>query len=440
MEMEQCPIDRRSDTRNRSATTGRTRRRWHWHPSRAAPAPDPDPALPLDWLSRAADLLQGAFAERTGRAVPRRSGRWGAVVQHHVARPVRRLGTGARRPRTSGRRLRRRRPHGPGRRVWRPSPPPVPPSTCTSAARDPATEDRRAVLRVTAQRAETDDPPMGIVGAAIVATEATRRPRPAPSPPSGPGGTVPTAMTTAASPGRRAWAHRALHDPLTDLPNRIMLGDHLDMALARCERDGSRVALLYFDVDRFKSINDTQGHDAGDMLLRQLADRLSAVLRPSDTVARIGGDEFVVLFDRVDDEQDAVTGSLRVTRAIEAEPFRLVDMDLQITVSAGVALSHPEITPATLLREADAAMYRAKERRPGPDRDLRRGPPAAHRTAGRPGAPPARRHRTQRDHRALPTVRRPHHRAGGRRRSARPMAGARHSPMTSSSPWPRTPA
>ncbi|MEL7209822.1 MAG: diguanylate cyclase, partial [Actinomycetota bacterium] len=83
-----------------------------------------------------------------------------------------------------------------------------------------------------------------------------------------------------------AWAHQALHDPLTDLPNRLLFGDHLVKALARCERDGSRVALLYFDVDRFKAVNDTQGHEAGDVLLGLLARRLTAVLRPSDTVAR----------------------------------------------------------------------------------------------------------------------------------------------------------
>ena len=318
-------------------------------------APPTDPRLPLDWLTRAADLLQGAFAD--------------APIGLFLADPT----GGVRWCNTTWRQQ---------CDVW--GPVPVSPDQwlrdfdedsrealvagLRDVTSDGAAIDLRlgrrgdryrplAVLRVTAHRAEAHNPSMGIVGAAIADQADTDV-----APRTGSAlGAAEADRRGADRVGEEAWAHRALHDPLTDLPNRLMLGDHLDMALARCERDGSRVALLYFDVDRFKSINDTQGHEAGDMLLRQLADRLSAVLRPSDTVARIGGDEFVVLFDRVEDEQDAITGSLRVTHAIEAEPFQLVDMDLRITVSAGIALSRPSIAPATLLREADAAMYRAKE-------------------------------------------------------------------------------
>jgi diguanylate cyclase (GGDEF)-like protein/PAS domain S-box-containing protein len=158
-----------------------------------------------------------------------------------------------------------------------------------------------------------------------------------------------------------AWAHRALHDPLTGLPNRALLLDHLEKALARSSRDGTHVALLFFDVDRFKAVNDTRGHDVGDELLCQIADRIRTVLRPSDLVARLGGDEFVVLFDGVESDAHALAVGHRVTEVIEAEPMPLPSGHLSITISAGVALSHAGTPPTRLMREADAAMYRAKE-------------------------------------------------------------------------------
>jgi diguanylate cyclase (GGDEF)-like protein len=215
-------------------------------------------------------------------------------------------------------------------------------------------------LRLVARRRDGDDHATDLIGAVIDERRADAGAEPVEE-------VDATALDDAALDRARrdadaAWAHRALHDPLTGVPNRLLLGDHLDKALARCERDQSRVALLYLDVDRFKSINDNQGHEAGDVLLCQLADRLRTVLRPSDTVARLGGDEFVVLLDRVDDEHDAITGGRRITDAIEAAPFPLPDMELMITVSAGIALSRSGIDARTLIREADAAMYRAKER------------------------------------------------------------------------------
>jgi diguanylate cyclase (GGDEF)-like protein len=324
--------------------------------------PDPDPGLPLDWLTRAADLLQGAFEEApVGLFLTDPAGgvRWCNATwrsQFDVWGPVpvsldlwvHRLDDDGRRALAAG--LRAVVSEG---------------VTVDAQLRcDTNLHGALRTLRVTARRAEAHDPRSAIVGAVIAEPESV-----APtSVDSGQNAALPRDGADAADDrdeghrGNAAWAHRAMHDPLTDLPNRLLLGDHLDKALARCERDGSRVALLFFDVDRFKSINDTQGHEAGDVLLCQLAERLSAVLRPSDTVARLGGDEFVVLFDRVEDEQDAVGGGRRVTTAIETEPFRLADMDLRITVSAGIALSRPGIEPATLMREADAAMYRAKER------------------------------------------------------------------------------
>jgi len=158
-----------------------------------------------------------------------------------------------------------------------------------------------------------------------------------------------------------AWAHRALHDPLTGLPNRALLLDHMEKALARASRDGTHVALLFFDVDRFKLVNDTRGHDVGDDLLCQIADRIRGVLRPSDLVARLGGDEFVVLFDGVESDAHALAVARRVNDVIEATPMKLATGELSITISAGVALSHPGTPPTRLMREADAAMYKAKE-------------------------------------------------------------------------------
>lgn len=302
-------------------------------------------SLPLDWLTQAADLLQGAFENAPiglFLADPQGAVRWcnatwreqfdvWGPVPVHLDLWVHRLDDGGRAGVAGA-------IHG---------------AAGASDGADLTVERSRGhhepsvTLRLVAQRADPHDPRAGVVGAVVAGAApevATGDPQPSPE-----------------AEGA-AWAHRALHDPLTDLPNRLLLNDHLDKALARCERDRSRVALLFFDVDRFKSINDTQGHDVGDMLLKQLADRLTAVLRPSDTVARLGGDEFVVLFDRVDDESDAVTGGRRITDAIESTPFELPDMQLTVTVSAGVALSRPGIAPQTLMREADAAMYRAKER------------------------------------------------------------------------------
>ena len=157
-------------------------------------------------------------------------------------------------------------------------------------------------------------------------------------------------------------AHQATHDSLTGLPNRVLLLDHLELALARAQRDSRLVALLFLDLDRFKQVNDTQGHDAGDELLAQAARRISRVVRPSDTVARLGGDEFVILCDDVEDEAHAVAVAHRVAAAIEARPFVLGDVEMPVTASIGIALSvGGEAHPEALLRDADAAMYRAKD-------------------------------------------------------------------------------
>jgi diguanylate cyclase (GGDEF)-like protein/PAS domain S-box-containing protein len=156
--------------------------------------------------------------------------------------------------------------------------------------------------------------------------------------------------------------HAALHDELTGLPNRRLALDRVGQALRRQGRARGQVAVLMIDVDRFKVINDSLGHAAGDELLLTLAPRLRAALRPSDTIARLGGDEFVVVCEGLTDARDAVTVAERVSAAM-AEPLVLPAGPHQVSASIGIAVAAcPDDTPESLLRDADAAMYRAKER------------------------------------------------------------------------------
>jgi diguanylate cyclase (GGDEF)-like protein/PAS domain S-box-containing protein len=164
---------------------------------------------------------------------------------------------------------------------------------------------------------------------------------------------------------RERLAHAAIHDPLTGLPNRVLFLDRLDRALSRAVRHHRRVAVIFLDLDRFKLVNDSMGHDTGDRLLEAVADRLKLALRPSDTVARFGGDEFVVLCDEVDDQAGAVEVAERL-RAMLAQPIVLADGEIFVTASLGIALSGTgHDSAAVLLRDADAAMYTAKEAGPG---------------------------------------------------------------------------
>jgi diguanylate cyclase (GGDEF)-like protein len=160
-----------------------------------------------------------------------------------------------------------------------------------------------------------------------------------------------------------ALAHQALHDPLTRLPNRALFLDRLEQALARAQRSSIGIAVLFLDLDRFKVINDSLGHDAGDRLLVDVANRLQGVVRPGDTVARFGGDEFTILCDDVGGERDAVLIAERVAAAVGA-PFTLDDNEAFLTTSLGIALTtgRENSRAEALIRDADAAMYRAKER------------------------------------------------------------------------------
>ena len=161
--------------------------------------------------------------------------------------------------------------------------------------------------------------------------------------------------------GEEAARHDALHDALTGLPNRRMLTDRLDHALARSARSEARHAVLFLDVDQFKLVNDSLGHGAGDRLLRLLGPRLNAAARPGDTVARFGGDEFVVLCEDVGDEDDAAHIARRLADTVN-QPFDLDGREHVTSASIGVAVSNgTSCTPEELLRDADTAMYRAKE-------------------------------------------------------------------------------
>ncbi|HWW54301.1 MAG TPA: GGDEF domain-containing protein, partial [Acidimicrobiales bacterium] len=157
----------------------------------------------------------------------------------------------------------------------------------------------------------------------------------------------------------RQLSHQALHDPLTGLPNRTLLTDRLQSALARQKRGGGLVAVAFLDLDRFKLVNDAHGHPAGDQLLVALGRRLAAVVRPDDTVARFGGDEFVVLSEGLASEAEAVTIAARVTDALQ-EPFSLKAGEIFLSGSIGLAIASGGEEPDDLIRNADAAMYQAK--------------------------------------------------------------------------------
>jgi diguanylate cyclase (GGDEF)-like protein len=157
-----------------------------------------------------------------------------------------------------------------------------------------------------------------------------------------------------------ALAHQALHDALTGLPNRVLLVDRLEQALARTTRSDQNVAVLFLDVDRFKVVNDSRGHAAGDELIVGVANRLRATVRPSDTVARFGGDEFVVVCQEAETLSGAMAVADRIAVALR-EPFRIGGEEIFLTVSVGIAIAGPGASSETLLRNADAAMYRAKD-------------------------------------------------------------------------------
>ena len=154
--------------------------------------------------------------------------------------------------------------------------------------------------------------------------------------------------------------HLAHHDSLTNLPNRLLLQDRLEQAILQSRRVGNHTAVLLLNLDRFKTINDSLGHDLGDGLLQQVAHRCLAVVRETDTVSRPGSDEFVLVVPEVEHPQDAALVARKLLQTV-SRPYLLGDHEITVTASIGIAIYDGDgLTPAELLRNADAAMYRAK--------------------------------------------------------------------------------
>ena len=156
--------------------------------------------------------------------------------------------------------------------------------------------------------------------------------------------------------------HMAHHDSLTALPNRLLFHDRLQHALQRAARDGEQLAVLFVDLDRFKNVNDTLGHDVGDELLKQVAGALAAQLREGDTLARLGGDEFIVLLEDIDGGAGAGYVAAKLVAMIE-QPFMISGHELFVTGSVGISLYPGDAVELNMLiRNADVAMYQAKAR------------------------------------------------------------------------------
>src|SRR5579871_4049759 len=171
-----------------------------------------------------------------------------------------------------------------------------------------------------------------------------------------------TQRTRGLEAANRQLRHLATHDALTGLPNRVLLEDRLTQAMAHADRDGRSFAVLVCDLDRFKLINDSLGHGAGDELLQEVAQRLGGLIRSIDTVARFGGDEFVLLLSSVSRPEDATQLAARAVEALQ-RPVLISGIDVHTTVSIGVAFYPADgSTIETLIARADAAMYNAKQR------------------------------------------------------------------------------
>ncbi len=179
----------------------------------------------------------------------------------------------------------------------------------------------------------------------------------------------------------RRYAHQAMHDALTGLPNRVLFMDRLDQALKARSRKPFLLAVLFLDLDDFKPVNDVLGHSAGDTLLRAVAERMQGCLRPGDTLARFGGDEFVFLLDDLDDSGEAEKVATRIIELLE-RPFQVNDSKVSISGCIGGVLPAPGATAQAIVDRADAAMYQAKGQGRGhflmifpesPDTDLTKG-------------------------------------------------------------------
>lgn len=168
-------------------------------------------------------------------------------------------------------------------------------------------------------------------------------------------------LVRALDDSRREQEFMARHDALTGLPNRALFHDRLDRAILRAQRTKAPMALMYLDIDHFKNINDTFGHQVGDKVLSWLSARLSETVRTSDTVARLGGDEFTVILESISGEQDAELIAQKIQCVIRGAPSPLPD-GRPIGTSIGIAVHNGDATnPDELLQRADSALYRSKQ-------------------------------------------------------------------------------
>ena len=159
--------------------------------------------------------------------------------------------------------------------------------------------------------------------------------------------------------------HASLHDALTGLPNRVLFNDRLTHGMEQAKRHGWTLAVMFLDLDKFKTINDIYGHAVGDMVLRTIAKRLKETTRTEDTISRHGGDEFLYLLMEVEQEQDAATVAQKIIEAVE-EPFDVSTGGLKISTSIGISIFPKDgHTVEALISSADAAMYRAKQDKSG---------------------------------------------------------------------------
>lgn len=157
-------------------------------------------------------------------------------------------------------------------------------------------------------------------------------------------------------------AHLATHDLLTDLPNRLLFSDRLRLALAHAERHQEKLAVMMLDLDNFKEVDDRLGHSVGDKVLQNVAHRLQASLRKSDTVARIGGDEFLITLSRIEKEEDVVKAAEKILLHIFTKPFEIEGHEIVATISIGFSIYPADASDVdTLLRYADIAMYQVKK-------------------------------------------------------------------------------
>lgn len=159
--------------------------------------------------------------------------------------------------------------------------------------------------------------------------------------------------------------HAALHDPLTGLPNRVLFNDRLEHGIEQAKRQGWTLAVMFLDLDRFKTINDTFGHDVGDAVLLTIARRLKETTRTDDTVSRHGGDEFLYLLMEIKEDQDAAMVAEKIIKAVQA-PCAVNVGELTVSTSIGIAIFPRDgATAEALIISADAAMYQAKQSKSG---------------------------------------------------------------------------